>query len=108
MKTFKELMEAPGAPAADNKPEMDSDDEVKGYVPRSQGEEEFAKLHVVTDMGHPVATQAQFKGTMSAGDPDKHIGGKNHAGGENMVKLGASKIRESFSNFVKVEDHGDD
>ena len=47
MKTFKELMEAPGAPAQDNKVDKDDEKEVKGYKPRSKGEEDFAKAHTM-------------------------------------------------------------
>ena len=109
MKTFKQLMEAPGSPAADSKGEKDDEKEVKGYKPRSKGEEDFAKAHTVTTTGHPVATVAQFKGTVDGGDPEKtHKGGKQHAGEKNPIMQGSSKVRESFSNFVKVEDHGDD
>lgn len=110
MKTFKQLVEAPGAPAADNKGEKDDEREVKGLKPRSKGEEDFVKAHMVTTSGHPVATVAQFKGTVDGGDPEKtHKGGKTHGGGEKQpVMQGSSKMRESFSNWVKVEDHGDD
>ena len=112
MKTFKELMEAPGAPAADNKREKDDEKEVKGYKPRSKGEEDFASAHTVDTSGHPVATKAQFKGseTTDGGDPEeKHAGGKKHASGEDKpVMQGSSKVRESFSNWVKVDENGDD
>ena len=102
-------MEAPGSPAQDNKGEKDDEKEVKGYKPRSKGEEDFAKAHTVDITGHPVATVAQFKGTTDGGDPEKtHKGGKQHPGEKNPVMQGSSKVRESFSNFVKVEDHGDD
>lgn len=108
MKTFKQLMEAPGSPAQDNKGEKDDEKEVKGYKPRSKGEEDFAKAHTVDITGHPVATVAQFKGTTDGGDPEKtHKGGKQHPGEKNPVMQGSSKVRENFSNFVKVEDHGD-
>ena len=101
-------MEAPGSPAQDNKGEKDDEKEVKGYKPRSKGEEDFAKAHTVDTAGHPVATVAQFKGTADGGDPEKtHKGGKQHPGEKNPVMQGSSKVRESFSNFVKVEDHGD-
>ena len=84
MKTFKELkslLEAPGAPAADNTLEKDDDQEVKGYKPRSKGEEKFANQHMVTKMSHPVATDAQFTGDIPKGDPEGHVGGKKHAKG---------------------------
>lgn len=93
MKTFKELkslLEAPGAPAADNTLEKDDEQEVKGYKPRSKGEEEFANQHMVTKMPHPVATDAQFTGDIPKGDPEGHVGGKKHAGGESVTKQGSS------------------
>ena len=97
MKTFKELkslLEAPGAPAADNTLEKDDEQEVKGYKPRSKGEEEFANQHMVTKMPHPVATDAQFTGEIPKGDPDDHVGGKKHAGGETQtVKQGSSDVK---------------
>ena len=108
MKTFKELMEAPGSPAQDNKVDKDDEKEVKGYKPRSKGEEDFAKAHTMSTTGHPVATTAQFKGTVDGGDPEKtHKSGKQNPGEKNPVMQGSSKVRESFSNFVKVEDNGD-
>ena len=54
MKKFRELIEAPGAPAQDNKTEKDDDQEVKGYKPRSKGEEDFADAHTVDKKDHPV------------------------------------------------------
>ena len=50
MKTFKQLFEAPGAPAQDNKPKKDDEEEVKGYKPRSKGEEDFANAHTTNKM----------------------------------------------------------
>jgi len=110
MKTFKELMEAPGSPAQDNKRDKDDEKEVKGYKPRSKGEEDFTKAHTMDTAGHPVATVAQFKGTVDGGDPEKtHRGGKTHSSGETQpVMQGTSKMRESFSAWVKVDEHGDD
>ena len=108
MKTFKQLFEAPGAPAQDNKPEKDTDDEVKGYKPRSKGEEDFANMHMVSKVNHPVATDAQFTGDVKAGDPEHHQGGKKQAPGENVVMQGSSKIKESFSSFIEEKTDGDD
>jgi hypothetical protein len=112
MKTFKQLFEAPGAPAQDNKPDQDTDDEVKGYKPRSKGEEEFANIanmHMVSKVNHPVATDAQFTGNIKAGNPDHHQGGKKQAPGEtDPVQQGSSKIKESFSSFIEEETDGDD
>ena len=110
MKTFKEIMEAPGSPAQDNKRVKDDESEVKGYKPRSKGEEDFAAAHNYETGDHPVATKAQFKGMNDGGDPEKtHRGGKKHAAGETQpVMQGTSKMRESFSAWVKVDDYGDD
>lgn len=107
MKTFKQLFEAPGAPAQDNKPEKDTEDEVKGYKPRSKGEEDFANMHMVSKVDHPVATDAQFTGNIDKGDPEHHQGGKKQAGGETApIKQGSSKIKESFSSFVEEKIDG--
>ena len=62
MKKFKDLFEAPGAPATDNVPEPDEDNEVKGYQPRSKGEEQFANLHLVSKVEHLVFVRLQFIG----------------------------------------------
>lgn len=138
MKKFKELFEAPGAPAQDNKREKDDDQEVKGYKPRSKGEEDFANAHNVTKIPHPVATDAQFTGEIQKGNPDHHVGGKKQAEGETApvkqgasdttasgsaykepkqysrggektaVMQGSSKIKESFSSFIEEKANGDD
>jgi len=138
MKTFKQLVEAPGAPARHNKVEKDTDDEVKGYKPRSKGEDDFANMHMVTKVPHPVATDAQFTGNISKGNPEHHQGGKKQAAGETTsvkqgtsdtnaggseykepkqysrggekaaVMQGSSKIRESYSSFIEEKTDGDD
>ena len=137
MKTFKELFEAPGAPAGDNKTVKDDEQEVKGYKPRSKGEEDFANAHTISKVDHPVATDAQFTGNVERGNPDDHVGGKMHAPGEkvtkqgssdvkangkefkepkqynvggekNPVMQGSSRVRESFSSFVQEIEDGDD
>jgi hypothetical protein len=138
MKTFKQLFEAPGAPAQDNKPEKDTDDEVKGYKPRSKGEEDFANMHMVSKVKHPVATDAQFTGNVEKGNPEEHQGGKKQAAGETApvkqgtsdvnaggseykepkqysrggekaaVMQGSSKIKESFSSFIEERTDGND
>lgn len=135
MKTFKQLFEGP-APAQDYNRDMDDDEEVKGYKPRSKGEEAFANQHMVTKIPHPVATDAQFSGIVQKGNPDQHIGGKKQAPGETVTKQGSSdvrasgtankepkqysvggekqpvmqgssKIRESFSSWIRIVDNGD-
>tara|TARA_R110002153_G_scaffold137103_3_gene287152 strand:+ start:876 stop:1202 length:327 start_codon:yes stop_codon:yes gene_type:complete len=108
MKKFRQLFEAPGAPASDNKVEKDDEKEVKGYKPRSKGEEDFANAHSVEKAAHPVATDAQFTGDVSKGNPEEHKGGKKHAAGETVVMQGSSKIKESFSSFVEGKEDGND
>ena len=108
MKKFRQLFEAPGAPASDNKTEKDDDQEVKGYKPRSKGEEDFAKAHTVDKKDHPVADDAQFSGGDKKGNPEEHKGGKKHASGEDVVMQGSSKIKESFSSFIEEKVDGDD
>ena len=103
MKRFKELFESPGAPAQDNKPKKDDDQEVKGYKPRSKGEEDFANAHTVDKVDHPVAEPHQHEGGTSKGNADQHVGGKKHAGGETApIKQGASDVKASgkeYKNF---------
>tara|TARA_R100000951_G_scaffold108966_1_gene105599 strand:- start:175 stop:723 length:549 start_codon:yes stop_codon:yes gene_type:complete len=106
MKKFKDLFE--DSPAQDYQPNKEEDDEVKKYKPRSKGEEDFANIHNVTKIGHPVAFDHQFTGNI-VGNPDEHVGGKKHAGGEDQpVKQGSSKIKEnvSFSDFRQTLDEG--
>ena len=50
------------APAADYVAPKDDDAEVKGYKPRSKGEEDFANAHNVTKHDYPVDVEAQFTG----------------------------------------------
>ncbi len=99
MKTFKQLFytEAAAAPAQDYKVEKDDDEEVKGYKPRSKGEEDFANLHTVTKKVHPVATDAQHTGGGKKGDPEHHKGGRKQAVGEDV------KTIEKFSTFVGIK-----
>jgi len=125
MKTFKQLFEAPGAPAQDNKPKKDDEEEVKGYKPRSKGEEDFANAHTKNRMDHPVATDAQFTGNVQKGQADHEGPGEKavvkqgssdvKAGGsakqdprtqgrpgeKSPVMQGSSKVRESFSMWSK-------
>ena len=108
MKKFRALFEAPGAPAADNKVIKDDEKEVKGYKPRSKGDEDFIKDHAIEKVAHPVGTEAQFTGDISKGNPEEHKGGKKHAAGETVVKQGSSKIKESFSSFIEDIEDGND
>ena len=90
-KKFKDLFEAPGAPATDNVPEPDEDNEVKGYQPRSKGEEQFANLHLVSKVEHPVAEPHQFNGEIKGigtTGPEEHVGSKGpHAPGDPLEKV---------------------
>jgi hypothetical protein len=53
MKKFKDLLSE--QIAADYKEKKDDEKEVKGYKPRSKGEEDFANMHTVDKVNHPVA-----------------------------------------------------
>jgi len=130
MKKFKEIFNEE-RPAADYVAPKDDDDEVKKMKPRSKGEQEFKDKHKVDLKKHPVASDKVFTGDVDKGDPDDHTGPTSKEGGEkNIVKQGSSdvkvsatgtpdkrtqnrpgekapvmqgssKIRESFSAFVK-------
>ena len=111
MKTFKELLEAPGAPAADNVPEPDRDDEVKDYKPRSKGEEQIANLHLVSKIDHPVAEPHQFNGEIKGigtSGPEEHVGGKGQHGPAHSLEKVKEDVEEdenmvSFSEWVSKQ-----
>ena len=107
MKKFKDLFEAPGAPAVDNKPARDDEEEVKGYKPRSKGEEDFANQHMINKRDY-YAVPGQdhiFNGTIK-GNPDDHVGGKKHAGGETApVKQGTSEVKPRGVAFNEPKLH---
>ena len=109
MKKFKDLFEAPGAPAGDNKPVKDDEEEVKGYKPRSKGEEDFANQHMI-DKRDYYAVPGQdhvFNGEVRRGNPDGHVGGKKHAGGETSpIKQGSSQVKPSGAAFKEPKQHG--
>ena len=111
MKNFKDLFEAPGAPAQDNVPEPDRDAEVKDYQPRSKGEQDIANLHLVTKIDHPVAEPHQFNGEIKGigkGGPEEHVGSKGpHASGDPLEKV-KEEVEEdeelvSFSEWLNTE-----
>jgi hypothetical protein len=57
------IAEGTGTSAASNfVAPKDDDQEVKGYKPRSKGEEDFANAHTVTKHDYPVDVEAQFTG----------------------------------------------
>jgi hypothetical protein len=106
MKRFKDLFEGSGSPAGDFEREKDDEKEVKGYKPRSKGEEDFANAHTVDVKAHPVATDAQHKGHDKKGNPDHHVGGKKHAGGETSpVKQGTSDVEPKGSAFRSMKQY---
>lgn len=99
MKTFRqlrsELNEARGVSSKEYVPEKDSEEEISDYKPRSKGEEKFKKdsnTDKVAD--HPAATDDNFKSKGPKGK--EHKGGKKHAGGEDVVMQGTSKIKEAL------------
>ena len=103
MKKFKDLFE--DSPAKDYTPNKEEDDEVKKYKPRSKGEEDFANMHNVTKTGHPVAFDHQFSGHIQ-GNPDEHVGGKKHAGGESQpIKQGTSETKPSGSEYKEPKQY---
>jgi hypothetical protein len=97
MKTFKQLFyaEAAAAPAQDYKVKKASDEDEQ-YKPRSKGEEDFANMHTVDTGPHPVASDAQHKGSTKKGDPKQHVGGRKHAMGENADYI----TRRELSTFI--------
>lgn len=103
MKKFKDLFE--DSPAQDYQPNKEEDDEVKKYKPRSKGEEDFANMHLVTKTGHPVAFDHQFTGKIQ-GNPDEHVGGKKHAGGEDQpIKQGTSETQPGGSEYKEPKQY---
>ena len=103
MKKFKDLFE--DSPAQDYQPNKEEDDEVKKYKPRSKGEEDFANMHNVTKTGHPVAFDHQFTGNI-VGNPDEHVGGKKHAGGESQpIKQGTSETQPGGSEYKEPKQY---
>ena len=103
MKKFKDLFE--DSPAQDYQPNKEEDDEVKKYKPRSKGEEDFANMHNVTKTGHPVAFDHQFSGHIQ-GNPDEHVGGKKHAGGESQpIKQGTSETKPTGSEYKEPKQY---
>jgi hypothetical protein len=103
MKKFKDLFE--DSPAQDYQPNKEEDDEVKKYKPRSKGEEDFANMHNVTSTKHPVAFDHQFSGDIT-GNPDEHVGGKKHAGGESQpIKQGTSETQPGGSEYKEPKQY---
>lgn len=66
----------------------DSDDEVKGYKPRSKGEEDFANAHNVTKHDYPADVDDQFTGNVQT-KPRQMNNGE-----QNPVDQGSSKTNQ--------------
>lgn len=98
---FKNLFEGP---AADKVTKKDNDKQAAGYTPRSKGEEDFAKKHVVDKKDHPVATDDQH--SSSKGPADDHKGGKKHAKGEEVTKQGSSEVEAKGTAFRSMKQYG--
>ena len=117
MKKFKDLFEAPGDlkkgdPSVNyslqqGRTEPD-DEQATKYKPRSKGEQEFANQHMI-DKRDYYAVPGQdhvFNGSIK-GNPDDHVGGKKHAGGETTpIKQGSSEVKPSGVAFKEPKLHG--
>jgi hypothetical protein len=75
------------APAADYIAPKDDDAEVKGYKPRSKGEEDFANAHNVEKHDYPVDVEAQFTGGVDTKPRQPN-------NGEGVQKQGASDVKQ--------------
>lgn len=73
------------APAADYVAPKDSDEEVKGYKPRSKGEEDFANAHTVQKHDYPVDVEAQFTGGVTEKPRQPNNGEKTTTQGSSTV-----------------------
>jgi len=114
MKKFKDLFEAPGDlkkgdPSVNyslqqGRKEPD-DEQATKYKPRSKGEQDFANMHNVTKMGHPVARDIQFSGEIE-GDPEEHVGGKPPKAGERTpIKQGSSDAKATGTEFKEPKQY---
>ena len=99
MKRFKNLVESVGSPASDQKQKKDDEKEVKGYKPRSKGEEDFANMHTVDKVNHPVAEPEQHTGDRKGPKSDT---GEDHDGHE---KTG-QKVDKTYAKFMKMGGYG--
>ena len=100
MKKFKQLFEE--SPAADYKPKVDDEEEVKGYKPRSPDEEKFLILHKIDKKSHPVATDAQHTGDRPKGKTGKT--GEDHNSSEEK----GEPILKTYDQFMKMGGFGGD
>ena len=72
-------------PAADYVPQKDSDEEVKGYKPRSKGEEDFANMHNVEKHDYPIDVEDQFTGGVNTKQRQPNNGEKTTTQGSSTV-----------------------
>jgi len=73
------------ANAADYVPQKDSDEEVKGYKPRSKGEEDFANMHNVEKHDYPIDVDDQFTGGVNTKQRQPNNGEKTTTQGSSTV-----------------------
>ena len=73
------------APAADYVAPKDDDAEVKGYKPRSKGEEDFANAHNIEKHDYPVDVEAQFTGGVTEKPRQPNNGEKTTTQGSSTV-----------------------
>jgi hypothetical protein len=93
MKKFKDLLSE--QIAADYKEKKDDEKEVKGYKPRSKGEEDFANMHTVDKVNHPVAEPEQHTGDRKGPKSDA---GEDHDGPEKK----GQELPMTYSQFMKL------
>jgi hypothetical protein len=95
MKKFKNLFESVGSPAVDSKVKKDDEEEVKGYKPRSKGEEDFVNQHKVVKKDHPVAEPHQHTGDRKGPKSDS---GEDHEGFEKK----GEPVLKTYDQFKKM------
>lgn len=95
MKKFKNLFESVGSPATDSKVKEDDEEEVKGYKPRSKGEEDFVNQHKVVKKEHPVAEPHQHTGDRKGPKSDS---GEDHEGHEKK----GEPVLKTYDQFKKM------
>ena len=93
MKKFKDLLSE--QIAADYKEKKDDEKEVKGYKHRSKGEEDFANMHTVDKVNHPVAEPGQHTGDRKGPKSDT---GEDHDGPEKK----GQELPMTYSQFMKL------
>jgi len=99
MKKFKNLFESVGSPANDSKVKEDDEEEVKGYKPRSKGEEDFVNQHKVVKKEHPAAEPHQHTGDRKGPKSDS---GEDHEGFEKK----GEPVLKTYDQFKKMGGFG--